>query len=263
MVALSVNQVSLPGLAWTDLVALARKLGCSGVELRNDLERPLFDGDQASAVQSKMKSEQMTLFGVAQIYPFNDLDAAGRSAAQVLVSVARDAGAEGVALIPRVGGSTISFARTVSALEDLLPIFKDAGLRGFVEPVGFAASSLRTKAEALRAIVAARAEEFFSLIHDTFHHHIASEKDIFPAQTAMVHVSGVARPLSAAAMTDADRGLVGTDDQLGTLQQLRELKRAGFNGPISVEAFSPDVQQLEAPAEHFSRCLQRIREALD
>ena len=47
---LALNHVTAPNLGWRELLDLAKRIGCSGVELRNDLDRPLFDGDDPEVV---------------------------------------------------------------------------------------------------------------------------------------------------------------------------------------------------------------------
>lgn len=256
------NHVSLPGMDWAGLVSIARELGCVGVELRNDLQGALFGGDAPEHVRSVLSEQDMRLVALAQIGRFNDLDEKGLTDAAALIDTARRAGAEGVALIPKVGDGPVPLSQTSAALERLGPILEDAGLRGFVEPVGFATSSLRRKEDTLAAIEAAGGGRVFALIHDTFHHYLAGETQYFAAETSLAHVSGVERDVSADKMADADRVLVGRADRLGTLAQVRNLARAGFAGPISIEAFSPSIQRLTAPKEPMARCLAALRGAL-
>ena len=105
-------------------------------------------------------------------------------------------------------------------------ILAPRGLVGLVEPLGFATSALRRKSEAVAAIDAVGGRDVFRLVHDTFHHHLAGEAALFPAATGLVHISGVDDPaLAAAAMRDADRGLVTADDRIGNIAQIQALLR--------------------------------------
>jgi len=136
----------------------------------------------------------------------------------------------------------------VAALERIAPILEERGLTGLVEPLGFPVSSLRTKAEAIRAIGEAGGSQTFRLVHDTFHHHLAGETEFYPQHTALVHISGVADPgVAVEDMLDGHRVLVGADDRLDNLGQIRRLLAAGFAGPFSFEPFSPTIQRLGDP----------------
>jgi 2-keto-myo-inositol isomerase len=263
MVTFALNQISAPTNAWWNLARIAHRADCVGIELRNDLGRPLFEGDAATSVRRGLSEIGLDLIAVAQVGQFNALDDAGYDAAAALIDAAGRSGAEAVALIPRVGGAEVPHTRTVAALVRLRPLLDAAGIRGLVEPIGFAGSSLRTKAAALAAIDDAGGADAYALIHDTFHHTLAGEKQVFAARTGLVHVSGVARNIPATEMRDEDRVLVDDRDVLGNLDQLRRLVRSGYAGPISIEAFSPEVQQLPDPIAALKACFDHLRRHLD
>ena len=64
----------------------------------------------------------------------------------------------------------------------------------------------------------------------------------------LVHISGVVDPkVSADEMRDPHRVLVDGQDRLGNVRQIAALQSAGYDGPISYECFSPDVQTLADP----------------
>ena len=129
-----------------------------------------------------------------------------------------------------------------TALTALAPILRSCGITGLIEPLGFPESALRTKRAALDAIDATAASDTFALLHDTFHHFLSGETDLFPAATALVHVSGVVdRSLPVASIRDMHRVLVTDDDRLGTIAQLRALLAGGYNGSVSIEPFAPGV----------------------
>ena len=76
-----------------------------------------------------------------------------------------------------------------AALKEARAILGAFGLKGFVEPLGFPISSLRFKREALAAIDDVNGADVFSLVHDTFHHRGAGEREVFAARTGLVHIS--------------------------------------------------------------------------
>jgi 2-keto-myo-inositol isomerase len=64
----------------------------------------------------------------------------------------------------------------------------------------------------------------------------------FPAWTGLVHISGVedaAVPVSD--MRDSHRVLVGGEDRLGNIPQLRTLLDAGYTGFVSYEPFAEEI----------------------
>ena len=137
------------------------------------------------------------------------------------------------------------------------------GLKGFVEPLGFPISSLRFKRTALAAIDDIRGADVFSLVHDTFHHRGAGEREIFAARTGLVHISGLEDPtVSFADMLDGHRVLVGPKDRLGNIEQLRQLYADGFDGIVSFEPFAKEVHDLALPIAAVRASMAYVREAL-
>jgi 2-keto-myo-inositol isomerase len=68
--------------------------------------------------------------------------------------------------------------------------------------------------------------------------------------TAIVHISGVTDTRPAVdKMTDSHRVLVDADDRLGNIAQMRALSRAGYTGPVSFEAFAPEIHEMTHPAD--------------
>jgi 2-keto-myo-inositol isomerase len=130
----------------------------------------------------------------------------------------------------------------VKALNGLRPMLTAAGIRGFVEPLGFAECSLRYKEEAIEAIEAVGGADVFRVVHDTFHHHVAGETKMFPKMTGLVHISGVAdATATVGTMRDPHRVLVSADDRIGNVEQLRALRAGGYEGPASFEPFATSV----------------------
>ena len=166
--------------------------------------------------------------------------------------IASAAGAEAVSLIPRndnlgMGNGERQAALRV-ALKALKPMLEDHGLVGMVEPLGFEICALRYKSEAVEGIEAVAGTGRFRLVHDTFHHTLAHGGPLFPEHTGIVHVSGVVdQTVGIADMRDPHRVLVTRGDRLGNVEQIAALQAAGWSGPVSFEAFSPDVHGLTDP----------------
>ena len=131
------------------------------------------------------------------------------------------------------------------ALRALAPILEEAGIIGLVEPLGFAESSLRLKADAVEAIEDLDLGDRFRLVHDTFHHYLAGEARMFPEWTGLVHISGVEdASLPLERIRDEHRVLVGANDRCGTLLQILALME-GSDGPYSFEPFAASVHATD------------------
>ncbi len=253
MLPFALNQMTAPRLGLEAFFALAASLGCVGVELRNDLGGLLFDGAAPEAVGARAAEAGLRIVGLSQVYPFNAWSDAVAGEVRALVDTAVACGAETICLIPRNDGQGMADGvrqeNVREALAAIKPVLGDAGMTALVEPLGFPrTSSLADKAETLALIDAAGGAGVFRLVHDTFHHHLAGGGALFAERTGIVHVSGVTDPGPALEdIADAHRVLVDGADRLGTVAQIAALRRAGYAGPISIEAFSPEVHALADP----------------
>lgn len=267
MIAFALNHMTVRRFDFARLVAAAADLGCVGIEVRNDLGGPLFDGLAPERAGALVRERGLRLLSVAELKCFNDWTADRARAAAALIDIASRAGAEAVSLIPRNDGQgTGNGERQANlrlALRNLAPMLADRGLVGLIEPLGFGRSSLRLKREAVDAIEGLGVGDRFRLVHDSFHHALAGETQLFPAETGLVHVSGVADgAVDIDAMEDAHRGLVGPVDRLDNLGQLQALLAAGYGGPVSMESFAPEVHRLADPVSALARSFEFLRSTL-
>ena len=248
----ALNQMTTPNLAYEAFLDLAKSLGCAGVEVRNDLARPLFDGTSAAEAGRLANDRGLRLVGLSQVYPFNAWSGAIERKVRDLIAVAKDAGAETISLIPRnegiATGEAERKANLNTALANILPLLEEADVVALVEPLGFLRSSLRYKSELIEAIDALDAAHRYKIVHDTFHHALAGGGPIFPARTGIVHISAVIDPsLRLEQMEDEHRVLVDGQDRLDNVGQLAALQATGYAGPVSYECFSPAVHALKEP----------------
>jgi 2-keto-myo-inositol isomerase len=265
MIPFALNHMTVAHHSFRDLVALAARLGCVGIEVRNDLPQLLFDGMTPSAAGDLARASGLRLLALAEVKRFNDWSDEKAAEAMALMQIAKAAGAEAVSLIPRndnqgMGNGERQAALRV-ALKALKPMLEAHDLVGMVEPLGFDICALRLKSEAVEAIEAVGGKGRFKLVHDTFHHTLAHGGPIFPEYTGIVHVSGVVdQEVSLSQMRDPHRVLVTPGDRLGNIEQLDALYAAGWSGPVSFEAFSPDVHalanlqmSLQASMDHMAK----------
>jgi 2-keto-myo-inositol isomerase len=254
----AINHVTTPELSFDALVALARDTGCVGIELRNDLQSSLFDGQEPAQARQTAREAGLDILTLAEVKSFNDWSDAKADEADKLMAVAAACGARGVSLIPRNDGHGLGNGERQAnlriALRELKPMLNAHGLIGFVEPLGFEHCSMQYKSEAVEIIEALNADHCIKLVHDTFHHHLAGGGPVFPDHTGIVHVSGVAvAGIPAREMTDQHRILVDGQDRLGSVPQIEALLASGYSGPISMEAFAPEIHAYIDPKTELLR----------
>ena len=266
MLPFALNHMTAPRLNWQAFLDLARDLGCAGVEFRNDFAGPLFDGEDPGAVGAAVKARGLRFLALAEVKMFNDWSSAKEAEALALMKIAVAAGAEAISLIPRNDGVATdraeSFAVTEVALRALLPMLQAHGLKAMVEPLGFAVCSLRYKDVLAEVIDKVGGRGTYFMVHDTFHHALAGYGPIYPDLTGIVHVSGVTDPVYLDDMRDPHRVLVGPDDLLSNVAQIRALRAAGYTGPVSFEPFAPSVHALDAPQAALAASMEFIRTGL-
>jgi len=248
LLSLAINHMTTPASSFEELLSLAVENGCAGVEVRNDLEQPLFSGMSATKAGLMAKASGIRILGIAQLTEFNCWSAEKAEQARQLIQLASESNAEAVCLIPRNDGNDCEPAIRVKnlreALTGLAPLLRSAGIKGLIEPLGFTTASLTSKAEVVEVIVQLDVADCFQLVHDTFHHYLAGGGPVFPACTGIVHVSGISdRTVSAKNMADTHRGLVDCDDVLDNTGQIKAMINGGFNGSVSMEAFAPQVHE--------------------
>jgi 2-keto-myo-inositol isomerase len=72
MIHFALNHMTVARLSFAELVALSKTLGCVGVEVRNDLPQPLFDGMDPAEAGAFVRDNGMRLLAVAEVKRFND-----------------------------------------------------------------------------------------------------------------------------------------------------------------------------------------------
>ena len=259
----ALNHMTAPQLDLRSFFALARALGITDVEIRNDVAGQAILDTPPAAVRDMAAAAGVNILTINALQRFNDWSAARATEAATLASFARGCGAAALILVPTNDSSSLADgqrqASLRAALRALAPLLEDHNITGLVEPLGFKTCSLRSKREAVDAIVEAGGERVFRLTHDTFHHHLAGEPDLFPDQTGLVHISGVVdSAVGVAGMRDAHRVLVDARDRIGNLEQIDALRGAGYHGPFSFEPFAAELRTLADPARALRDSMEFI-----
>jgi len=257
----SLNHMVAPALSPERFFGLCRKVGAGGAEIRNDLAgNAILDGTPARSIREMAADHGVSLISINALQRFNEWTREREAEATALAGYAHDAGAAALVLVPVNDGSGrepgVRRKNLAAALRGLAPILADRGIVGLVEPLGFASCSLRSKREAVETIEENGLASMFRLVHDTFHHYVAGEPELFGSMTGLVHISGVDdRSVPLEELRDAHRVLVGEEDIIGNIGQLRTLRAGGYDGPFSFEPFSPTVHELKDPAAALSRSI--------
>jgi len=249
MPTFAINHITAPELDIQAFFALARSLNLHHVEIRNDIDgQAISDGTSPETIRSAAKAAGVEILSINALQRFNDWTPQRAEEAEALADYAERCGANALVLVPvndgsgRANGERQGNLR--NSLRELTSILSGHKLTGLVEPLGFEICSLRSKKEAVEAINALNLSDRFKVVHDTFHHFLAGEPDVFPTQTGLVHVSGVTdTTLGVNAMLDAHRVLVDEADRLGNVAQLSTLLASGYSGAVSFEPFSVSVQK--------------------
>lgn len=263
----ALNHMVAPSLPVEAFFDLAAQLGLRAVEIRNDLAgNAILDGTPPGEVRRLAQAKGLDIISINALQRFNDwTDERGREA-ESLIAYASGCGARALVLVPVNDGSGCADgerqANAEKALVALKPMLSDAGIVGLVEPLGFDICSLRSKREAAAAIEAVGGHGVFKLVHDTFHHHLAGEPDIFPDLTGLVHISGVTEEgLEISDMRDSHRVLVDSRDRLDNIGQIRALTASGYQGPFSFEPFAAEVHALGDPQTALRESMDFIQAA--
>ena len=270
----ALNHIVAPQWSFAAFAELAQSLGIAEVEIRNDLPGvAIADGTEAAELRREAKAAGISILSINALQGFNAWDDLRAQEAAQLAAYAAECGAGALVLCPvngyenwpdawRSEGRRQEALRT--ALRELAPILSEHGITGLIEPLGFPVSSLRFKHQALEAMErAGSADGRFKLLHDTFHHFIAAEPEIFPERTGLVHISGVEdASLAQEDMLDGHRVLVGPGDGMGNLEQIRSLARGGYAGPFSFEPFADSVHAMTDVAGALRQSMAAIRHGL-
>jgi len=265
-ITFALNHIVSPHRRFSEFLGLARELGVSSVEIRNDLPGvEIADGTPAAELRAAAEARDIEILSINALQRFNDWNPTRAEEAAALARYARDCGARALVLCPV---NSLEDRRSEqqqrddlsTALRALMPILRDNGVTGLVEPLGFEECSLRYKRSAVDAIDEVGGQSVFKLVHDTFHHYLSGETEFFPDRTGLVHISGVVdTTLAHNNIRDQHRILVGAGDILGNLAQIRTLLAGGYQGSLSFEPFAESVHKMEDVAGALRESMALIR----
>ena len=253
-----INRKIAPNLDLEQFFSLVKKCGLNKVELRNDmLSGKVTDNlsnDQLNALAEKYGIEIVTINALGM---FNLLDdqAALLKNAEALLSQAQAIRSQALVLCPHCSaGDNRSEEQkktdTLAALKLLAPLFRQYGVQGYVEPLGFGISSLRSSLLTQSLIRDSGAP--YKIVLDTFHHYLSDvTQPEFDAQIqidgiGLVHLSGVEDLRAKSALSDEERIMLSDKDRLESKKQVQDLERLGYTGIYAFEPFSSQLDSWTA-----------------
>ena len=258
---IGLNRILFPNANLEEFFKLSSQMGLIKIELRNDLPGTgiiaPYSPEQVKGLSEKYNIKILTInalqkFNLGAVLPevWQELKE------MIRLAVAIDC--EAIVLVPTNDvkdkrDSDVITQETVTALKAFGPVFEDNGIRGYVEPLGFAECSLRSKVSALQAIQESGFSNY-KIVHDTFHHYLGLDSDATlkndydVSYTGLVHVSGVVSHIPSKQYRDDHRILITDGDRLKNREQLELLINLGYKGDISFEPFAKDVQEMEIEA---------------
>jgi 2-keto-myo-inositol isomerase len=225
-----------------------------------------------AAVRSLAERHHVQVSALNALQKFNlpERLASCRQELAAMAQIARSIGCRAIVLCPNNDRSDKRTAGeasrdTVQALKALRPVLEDAGVAGYVEPLGFPESSLNSVFLARQAIGEAGGG-CYKIVYDTFHHYLGPdtpeeiESSLDVSMVGIVHASGVEEQADKLSLRDEHRLLITESDRLGNLTQIARLTGLGYTGTVSLECFSPQLHQMDQRGFLIAakRCVQLL-----
>jgi len=249
----SLNRILCPSLSIREFLEMTAECGLNYIELRNDLgSGEIIDRHTPAEINSMCSDNGIAIAAINAIQKFNlpsnfeKAEEEIKRTADLCVSI----NCKAIILCPNNDKNDKRTASqftedTAAALSRYSRIFKNAGITGLVEPLGFVECSIRGKKAAIAAISRSGEGHLYKFVHDTFHHYLGTDNDFYPAQTGLIHISGVEDDIPDSEMRDSHRVLVTEKDRIGNKDQVSAMANLGYKGIISFEPFSDRVQKME------------------
>lgn len=248
-----INRKIAPNLELEKFFQLVKKCGLSKVELRNDMPggkvADNLSNEQLNALATEFGIEIVTINALGMFNLLEDQTALLKNAEALLIQ-AKAIHSKALVMCPHCSASdrrseVQKREDTLAALQLLAPLFKQYGVEGYVEPLGFGISSLRSSLLAQSIIHDSGAP--YKLVLDTFHHYLSDvtqpefDAQIRVEQIGLVHLSGVEDPRIKGALSDEERIMLSDKDRLASVIQVQNLERLGYQGIYSFEPFSSQL----------------------
>ncbi len=256
---LVLNQNVAAGRTFEAFLQVAAEVGVGKIELRNDLPGAGSGSADAASARAALDRSSLRVVALGVLLRFNLPGRWNELKGELagLLKAAATFRAPAILLCPNSDRSDSRsqqevFADTVKALRQLAPLLGEKGLLGYVEPLGFPESSLRSIYSAQRAIGESGAG-CFRVVYDSFHHFLGPDRgsdleaNCEVALIGLVHVSGLRAQMPLDRYRDEHRDLPDEQDLMGSRDQVSRLLKLGYKGDVSFEPFVPRLRDLSIP----------------
>jgi 2-keto-myo-inositol isomerase len=196
----ALNRTCAPQMSLADFITLAVSSGVTAVEIRNDVEgREFADGTPANEVKARLDAAGLGVASVNALQRFNEWTPARAKEAEAIIAYAATLGAPGVVLCPvhneDHGWTDAEAERNLrDGLKKLLPILKDHGITGYVEPLGMKGSTMKRQSMAIEAVSDVDGWDAYELCFDTFQFFRCGDNAMHYDRIGLAHMSGISRP---------------------------------------------------------------------
>ena len=240
-ISFALNQIIFPDLPFKDFLTFSKRLNIKAIEIRNDIKTNLIKENDPIKIKSICQDNDINILSINALQKFNIWNKDRENEFISLCKYADKANINAIVLVPVNDGSIKSQKEQIQLLEHSLininKIINNFNVIALVEPLGFNQSSLRFKSLTANVIKNLQSNKF-KIIHDTFHHALAKEKEFFPSLTGLVHFSGVSNMYKNIELNDDHRSIVDDEDILENIYQIQTLSKSNYSGYFSFEPFS-------------------------
>jgi 2-keto-myo-inositol isomerase len=268
-ITFAMNRTCAPQYSLQAFIELVSAAGVGAVEIRNDIpEREFMDGAPPEKVLSALKAGNIRVASVNALQRFNEWNTEREAEAKSLIGYAARLGAPGVVLCPvhnlDHGWSEAESEKNLRyGLRNLRPILQALGVKGYVEPLGMVGSTMKKQCMAVDAVSDIDGWDVYELCFDTFQYFRCGDDMLYPERIGLAHISGITRDdLAAGQLTESDRGLIDATDRVDNIGQIKRLLGSGYKGFVSMEPFSPQVQQSPDLLVNLKTSFARLTSAL-
>lgn len=268
-ITFAMNRTCAPQYSFQAFIELVSAAGIGAVEIRNDIpEREFMDGTPPEKVLSPLKAANIRVASVNALQRFNEWNAERETEAKALMGYAAKLGAPGVVLCPvhnpDHGWTEAEAEKNLrNGLKYLRPILQELGVKGYVEPLGMAGSTMKKQRMAVTAVSDIDGWDVYELCYDTFQYFRCGDDKLYPERIGLAHISGITRgDLAPGQLTEPDRGLIDATDRVDNIGQIKRLLATGYEGFVSMEPFSPQVQQSADLLANLKTSFARLNGAL-
>lgn len=265
-ISLAINQMIMPNSSFEEFITLAKKLNVKAIEIRNDIATNLIEENKPNQIKKICEENSIEILTINALQKFNIWNEERSKELIELCDYASQAGIKAIVLVPLNDNSINNEKDQEKLLENSLnnieKILQNYDLSCLVEPLGFKQSSLRKKSIAVNIIKSLDINKI-KILHDTFHHSLSGEKDIYPDLTGLIHISGVSKDYIKNyvenTLTDDHRSIIDENDIIENVKQLNKFLNYDYKGFFSFEPFSNSLIQSDNIFESMKKSFDFIK----